>query len=279
MTRTRAAGGRLVVVDPSGPSLGSAIAEIWRYRELLFTLVARELQVRYAQTWVGVAWVLLKPLVTMLLLWAVFGIVAGLPTDGLPRPIFFFSGLVLWFFFSGAVTDSKDSLVDNADLIRKVYFPRPLLPIATVLARLVDLAIMLAFLFVLLIYYQVPRFPALPQLAAVVAVSTLLAIAVGLWMGALNVRYRDTTHVVPVGLQLLMFASPIVYSSSLVPTGWRGLYSLNPLAGLIEGFRTAIAGGSPFGRAFVVAALVTGALAVSALLAFRRMDASFADYV
>ena len=272
-------GVREIVINPAGPSLAYAIAEIWHYRELLLTFIGRELQVRYAQTWVGVAWVLLKPLVTMVLLWAVFGIVAGLPTDGMPHPLFFFSGLVLWFFFSGAVTDSKDSLVDNADLIRKVYFPRPLLPIATVLARLVDLAIMLAFLAALLVYYQVDRLPDLVALTAIITITTLLAIAVGLCIAALNVRYRDTTHVVPVALQLLMFASPVVYSARLVPARWEALYWLNPLSGLIEGFRMALVGRPDEAPGLLTAAAVTAGLLLCACLAFRRMDASFADYV
>jgi lipopolysaccharide transport system permease protein len=270
---------RTVVVEPLGPSIAFQLTEIWRHRELLLTLVAREVHVRYAQTWVGIAWVVLKPLATMLLLWAMFGRAAALPTDGIPYPLFFLSGLVLWFFFSGAITDSKDSLVENADLIRKVYFPRALLPIATVIARLLDLAIMLAFLAVLLAVYGIERMPSLLAIAGLLAVTTLLAIAVGLGIAALNVRFRDTTHVVPVALQLLLFASPVIYSSELVPPAWRPLYSLNPLVGMLEGFRAALLGRPLPGEPVAIALGVTTALLALACLAFRRMEGAFADHV
>jgi lipopolysaccharide transport system permease protein len=197
----------------------------------------------------------------------------------MPHPLFFASGLVLWFFFSGAITDSTASLVDNADLLRKVYFPRALLPIATVLARLVDLAIMLAFLVALLAYYGSGEAPAIGSMVFVIGLTTLLAISAGLCIAALNVKYRDTMHVVPVALQLLMFASPIVYSSTLLPAGWERVYGLNPLAGLIEGFRTALVGRPLPESAILMAVAVTGALLAVSVLAFRRMEASFADYV
>lgn len=270
---------RAVLVEPRGPSFLAELTEIWQHRELLLTLVAREVQVRYAQTWVGVAWVVLKPLCTMLLLWAMFGRVAALPTDGIPYPLFFFSGLVLWFFFSGAVSDSKDSLVDNADLIRKVYFPRALLPLATVIARLLDLGIMLAFLAVLLIGHGVERAPSLPLVVALIALTLLLAVAAGLGIAALNVRFRDATHVVPVALQLLLFASPVVYSWALVPPAWRRVYALNPLVGLLEGFRAAVLGRTPPAEPIAIAAVVTAALLVLACLTFRFMEGSFADHV
>jgi lipopolysaccharide transport system permease protein len=270
---------RVVVVEPPGPSIAAQLSEIWQHRELLLTLVAREVHIRYAQTWVGVAWVVLKPLATMLLLWAMFGHVAALPTGGIPYPLFFFSGLVLWFFFSGAISDSKDSLVENADLIRKVYFPRALLPIATVVARLLDLGIMLVFLAALLVVHGVERSPSLLAIAGVLTLTTLLAVAVGLVIAALNVRFRDTTHVVPVALQLLMFASPVIYSSALVPPAWSRLYSLNPLVGMVEGFRAAVLGRPLPGETVAIALGVTAALLVLACLAFRRMEGSFADHV
>lgn len=270
---------RAILVEPKGPSIAAELTELWRHRELLRTLVAREVHVRYAQTWVGIAWVVLKPLATMLLLWAMFGRVAALPTEGIPYPVFFFSSLVLWFFFSGAVTDSRGSLVENADLVRRVYFPRALLPIATVIARLLDLAIMLALLAVLLAVDGIERMPSLLAIAGLLAVTTLLAIAVGLGIAALNVRFRDTTHVVPVALQLVMFASPVIYSSELVPPGWRLVYSLNPLVGLLEGFRAALLGRPLPGAPVAIAVGVTVVLFALACLAFRRMEGAFADHV
>lgn len=270
---------RPIVITPPGRWGALDMPELWQYRELLMTLVARELHLRYAQTWVGIAWVVLKPLATMLLLWAMFGLAAGLPTDGVPYPLFVASGLVLWFFFSGAVSDSKDSLVGNADLIRKVYFPRPLLPIATALARLVDLGIMLAGLVALLLYYGTGDPPAVVPMIGFIALTTLLAIGVGLAVGAMNVRYRDTQHVVPVALQLLMFASPVIYSTEMVPPAWRPYFLLNPLTGLIEGFRAALLGRPVPQAAVAVALVITTAVLVIALLMFRRMESHFADYI
>ena len=270
---------RPTIIAADDPSLWASLVELWTFRELLLTLVARELRLRYAQTWVGVAWVALKPLVTMALLWAVFGLAADLPTEGMPRPVFFFSGLMLWFFFSGAITDGKDSLVANADLIRKVYFPRALLPLAIVVARLVDLAIMLVFLAGVMLMSDSTAWPSLPGLAVTVAVLTALSTAVGLLTAAINVRYRDATHVVPVALQLLMFASPIVYSSTLVPATWAWAYALNPLVGLIDGFRAALTGRALDAPSLLLAVVVTVTLLVIAIAVFRRLDASFADYV
>lgn len=266
-------------IEPIGRWTGFDFAELWQYRELLLTFVIRELRLRFAQTWVGAAWVLLKPVSTMLLLWAVFGVVAALPTDGVPAALFFFSGLVPWFFFSGAVSDSQESLVGNAELLRKVYFPRPLLPIATVVARLVDLAIMLAFLAALLLYHRVDRMPDVVALLLLTTVTALLATAVGLGVAAVNVRYRDTQHVVPVAMQLLMFASPVVYSSQMVPSSWRTLYMLNPLAGLIDGFRAAVLGRPLPAGPLASAIAITLVLLIVSLLMFRRMETRFADHV
>ena len=270
---------RPIEIDGSDPPLWLAVGEVWAARELLLTLVARELRLRYAQTWVGVAWVALKPLTTMAVLWAIFGVAADLPTDGMPRPVFFFAGLMLWFFFSGAITDCKDSLVANADLVRKVYFPRVLLPMAIVLARLVDLGIMFAFLLVVAAASGSAAWPSLPLVLWAIATSAALAFARGLLTAAVNVRYRDATHVVPVVLQLLMFVSPIVYSSSLVPAAWTRFYALNPLVGLIDGFRAGLMGRSMSVDPLVAATLVTVVVTLIAILAFRRLDASFADYV
>lgn len=270
---------RPVTIEPDDPPLAAAVAEIWDYRELLGTLVGRELRLRYAQTWVGVAWVVLKPLLTMALVWGVFGIAADLPADGMSRPVFFFSGLIVWFFVSGAITDSQNSLVINADLIRKVYFPRLLLPLATVLARLVDLSIMLACLGVLLAVTGTPAWPSFLTLLSVTLVTTLLATALGLITAAVNVKYRDTTHAVPVVAQLWMFASPIVYSSRLVPADWAWVYALNPLVGLIDGFRAALMGRPLDERSLLPALATTGALVLASVWIFRRLDASFADFV
>ncbi|MEZ5284665.1 MAG: ABC transporter permease [Vicinamibacterales bacterium] len=270
---------RATVIEARAPSWLSTLGEIWDARELLQTLVARELRIRYAQTWVGVAWVALKPLATMALLWAIFGVAADLPTDGMPRPVFFFAGLMIWFFFSGAITDGKDSLVANADLIRKVYFPRALLPLAIVVARLVDLGIMMVFLAILLVLTGTAAWPSVPGVLWAVATTSALATAIGLLSAAINVRYRDATHVVPVALQLLMFASPILYSSRLVPERWVHLYALNPLVGLIDGARASLAGRPLDPASALMATAVTLVLLGVAAIVFRRLETSFADFV
>jgi lipopolysaccharide transport system permease protein len=272
-------GPSITEIAPPGRWIGFEVGELWQYRELLLTFIVRELRLRYAQTWIGAAWVLLKPVSTMALLWAVFGVVAALPTNGVPYALFCFSGLVLWFFFAGAVADSQESLVGNAELIRKVYFPRPLLPIATVSARLVDLTIMLAFLATLLVYHRVGRLPHVVAMGAVILLTVMLATGVGMAVAAINVRFRDAQHVVPVALQLLMFASPVIYSSQMVPPAWRRLYMLNPLAGLVEGFRAAVLGLPLPTEALTVSAVVTTALLTVTFLMFRRMETAFADQV
>lgn len=269
----------MIEIAPPGRWTGFEFGELWQYRELLLTFVTRELRLRYAQTWVGAAWVLLKPISTMALLTAVFGVVAALPTDGVPYALFCFSGLVLWFFFAGAVSDSQESLVGNAELLRKVYFPRPLLPIATVVARLVDLSIMLAFLAALLVYFRVDRMPDIVSMAGLVVLTAMLATGVGMAVAAVNVRFRDAQHVVPVALQLLMFASPVVYSSQMVPPAWRRVYMLNPLVGLIEGFRSAVLGRPLPVDALAISTGITIVLLTGAFLMFRRMETGFADHV
>jgi lipopolysaccharide transport system permease protein len=255
------------------------LRELWAYRELLFFLTWRDVKVRYKQTALGAAWAVLQPLLTMLIFWLFFGRLAGMPSDDIPYPLFAFAGLLPWTFFANAVTNSGNSLIGSANLVTKIYFPRMMIPGAAVLASLVDLAIAFVVLAVLLVLYQTPPDWSLVMLPFLVAILTVLAIGVGMWMSALNVKYRDIRYALPFFIQLWMFATPIIYPASIVPEKWRWLLALNPLTGVIEGFRSAI-----FGRPFdwfslSLSSAVACAFLIYAALAFRRMETHFADII
>jgi lipopolysaccharide transport system permease protein len=255
------------------------LGELWQYRELLYFLIWRDVKVRYKQTALGVAWVVMQPLLPTLIFTIFLGTLARVPSDGAPYALFVFAGLMPWTFFSTAVTGSGGSIVGSANLITKVYFPRMIIPAAAVCGRLVDFLMSFAVLGGLLLYYQVPPTRQLLWLPVLVALLTLLAVSVGMWASAVNVKYRDVGVALPALVQFWMFASPVVYPASLVPGRWRWLYALNPLVGILEGFRSAL-----FGRPLDLAALafsagLTLALLVYAAYTFRRMEKGFADVV
>lgn len=259
------------------PSL--KLRELWHYRELLYFLAWRDVKIRYKQTLLGVAWAVLQPLLTMLMFWILFGRLAGIKSDGIPYPIFAFTALLLWTFFSNAVTTSSNSLVGSSNLITKVYFPRMIIPMASVGAGLLDLLISFPLLVVLALYYGVPLRWTILMAPLIVLLTMLLAVGVGMWLSALNVKYRDVRYAVPFVVQLWLFASPIIYPSSMLPDRWRWLLRLNPLTGIIEGFRASF-----FGRQFDWAALgvsvaITVGILVYSAYAFRRVERSFADIV
>jgi lipopolysaccharide transport system permease protein len=255
------------------------LKSIWAYRELLYFLTWRDVKIRYKQTLLGAAWAILQPLLTMIVFTIFFGRLAGMPSDQIPYPLFAYSGLLLWVFFSNAVTNSGNSLIGSANLITKVYFPRMIIPGAAVAAGLIDLVIGFGILVCLMIYYQIAPTTRLLMAPILIIVSTLLAIGVGMWTSALNVRYRDVRHALPFGIQLLMFASPVIYPASLAPEKWRWVLRLNPLWGIIEGFRASV-----FGRPFDWAALAISFIATALILLyaaydFRRMERTFADII
>jgi lipopolysaccharide transport system permease protein len=247
--------------------------ELWDYRELLYFLVWRDLQVRYKQTVLGVLWAILQPVMTMIVFSIFFGRLARVPSDGIPYPIFAFTALLPWQLFAHALTESGNSLVTNQQLITKVYFPRVLIPLSAVLAGVADFAIAFVVLLVMMFYYGI-----VPTIAVVFALVT--ALAVGLWLSALNVEYRDVRYTLPFLSQFWFFATPIAYSSSLVPETWRALYGLNPMAGVVEGFRWALLGkGGGVEPLVFVSAFVVGALLIGGLVYFRQMETTFADVV
>ena len=271
--------GDVVRVAPATGWPGFNLPELWRYRSLLLFLVWREIKVRYAQTVLGAAWAVLQPLLTTVVFTVIFGRFARLPSDGVPYPLFALAALVPWTYFNTAVSGASNSLLANTSLITKVYFPRLIIPAAPVLAALLDLAVSLVALLALMVIYGVyPSAGAPVLLLPSVLMMLLTAAGVGCWLAALNIQYRDVKYVVPFLLQLWMYASPVVYSLSLVPSKYRLAYALNPLAGAIAGFRAALLDTSPptaaeFGLSLGVAILVfAGGVAF-----FRRTERVFAD--
>jgi lipopolysaccharide transport system permease protein len=254
--------------------------ELWAYRELLYFLVWRDVKVRYRQTALGGAWAVIQPLLTMVVFSIVFGRLAGIPSEGIPYPVFAYAALVPWSYFANSVTQASASLVVQERLLTRVYFPRVQLPVATVLAALVDFAFAFTVLIGLQLYYGIVPSLAIVTLPIFVMLAIATALGVGLWLSAINIQYRDVRYITPFLLQFWLFATPVAYSSSLVPEQWRPLFGLNPMAGVVEGFRWALLGqGNPPGGLFMVSILVATVLVITGLYYFRRMEQNFADLV
>jgi len=269
----------IVVIEPTRSWVAINLRDLWAYRELLYFLMWRDVKVRYKQTTLGIVWVVLQPLLTTLVFTIFLGKLARVPSDGIPYPLFVYAAMLPWTFFSSAVTNCSVSLVGNANLITKIYFPRLLMPAAAVGARTVDFGIAFVILIGLMIYYGVAITKTLLLLPALVVLVILLALGLGIWVAGLNVKYRDVGVMLPVALQLWMFASPVVYPSSLVPAKYQWLYHLNPLAGILDGFRAALFGQQINWTALGIATLFILALLIYAAYAFRRMEKNFADVV
>jgi lipopolysaccharide transport system permease protein len=269
----------LVSIRPAGGWSAIELRSLWAYRELLYFLTWRDLKVRYKQTLLGATWAVIQPLFTMFIWTVFFGVLAGIPSDGIPYPLFAFAGLVPWTFFSNAVNQSGNSLVGSANLITKVYFPRMIIPGAAVLAGLVDMAVAFGMLVILMLYFRVSPTPNILMLPVLIVLITMLATGVGMMTSALNVKYRDIRYALPFGIQLLMFLSPIIYPVTLLPAHWRWLLKLNPLTGIIGGYRSAFFG-LPFDwTALLISAVMTAGLLLFAMFYFRRMERTFADIV
>jgi len=254
--------------------------ELWAYRELLYFFVWRELKVRYKQTVVGAAWAVIQPFLTMLIFSLFFGKLAHIPSGGLPYPVFYYSALLPWMYFAASLQNATSKIVENQNVITKVYFPRLILPFSATLSGLVDFGISFLMFVAIMVYYRIhPGWPIL-MLPVFLLLAILTALGVGLWLSALNAIYRDVRYVVPFLLQFWMFASPVVYPSSLVPAKWRWLYGLNPMAGVIEGFRWSLAGsGDPPGRMLLVSSAAVLLVLVCGLMYFQRMETTIADVV
>jgi lipopolysaccharide transport system permease protein len=269
----------LVLIKPSGARSALNLREVWAYRELLYFLTWRDVKVRYKQTALGAAWAVLQPLLMMIIFTLFFGRLAGIASDGVPYPLFAYAGLLPWMFFANATTNSGNSVVGSANLVSKIYFPRMIIPAATVGAGLVDLLIGFLMLGPLMAYYGVaPRWSML-MLPPLVLLTALFAFGVGMWMAALNVRYRDVRFALPFLVQLWMFASPVIYPLSSAPPQWQWVLKLNPMAGVIQGFRSALFGHAFDWPALALSAAVASAVFVYSAHSFRRMERSFADIV
>jgi lipopolysaccharide transport system permease protein len=266
-------------IGPPGSFSWPRLEEVWEARELLFFLTWRDISIRYKQTMLGVAWAVLQPVLTMLLFSVVFGRLAAMPSEGLPYPLFAFCGLLPWQLFAYALSNSANSLVANERLVTKVYFPRVLLPVASILAGLVDLAIALVVFALLMLYYgQAPGRAAL-ALPAFVVLALSAALAVGLGLSALNAQFRDVRHALPFLTQFWMFATPIAYPATLFPERWRPLLGLNPMAGVVEGFRWSLLGRETLDPLVWVSAAVTLGALVLSLAYFAHVEHTFADVI
>jgi lipopolysaccharide transport system permease protein len=276
----RPEGLRLTIVKPASGWLSIDWAEIFAHRDLLFFLVWRDLKVRYQQTILGATWAILQPLLTVGIFSLVFGRLASMPSDGLPYPLFCFTGLVIWNFFMHGVVNATSSVVASQQLVQKVYFPRLVIPLATVLAGLVDFAITFVFLLVVMLAYGVVPGPYILVAVPLLGVTLAAALGVGSMLAAFNVRFRDVRHITGVLSQIWLFATPIVYPASLVPEQWRALTAINPMVGMVEGFRWAILRTGDFPWDLIAISTVSALfLLMMGLLVFRRMESSFADVI
>jgi len=269
-----------IVIEPPRGWEALDLKELWNYRELLFFLAWRDIKLRYKQTALGAAWAILQPLLTMIVFSVIFGELAKLPSDGIPYPIFTYTALLPWQLFAFALANSSNSLINSQNLISKVYFPRLIIPLASTLAGVLDFAIAFLVLLGMMAYYHIVPTLAILYLPLFLLLALLSALAVGSWLSALSVEYRDVRYIVPFLTQLWMYATPIAYASSLIPEEWRLLYGLNPMTGVVDGFRWALLGMEiQNGLMIVVSAIVVLAMFISGLYYFRQMENNFADVI
>ena len=270
----------VIVVKPSKGWISLDLDELWKYRELLYFLTWRDIKVRYKQTVLGAAWAIIQPFFTMVVFSLFFGKLAKVPSDGIPYPIFAYGALVPWTFFANGLSQSSNSLVGNANLIRKVYFPRLVVPISSVVSGVFDF--MLAFLVLLgmMLYYGIFPTVNIVWLPLLLLLTLITSLGVGLWLSALNVQFRDVRYTVPFLTQFWLFSTPIAYPSSLLSEPWRTLYGINPMVGVVEGFRWALLGTDTApGPIVMVSSLVALALLVGGAFYFKRLEKSFADVI
>jgi lipopolysaccharide transport system permease protein len=271
---------RTVEIRPRAGLLSLDLAEVWRYRELLYVLVLRELKVRYKQAAMGALWALIQPIVAVAIFALIFGRFAKMPSGGVPYVVFAFTAVLPWTYFAEALRRSSAGLVGDAELIRKIYFPRLLTPLALVTAPLVDFAAGFAVLVALVAWFHLVPGPQVLLLPLFLLVATSLALSLALWLGPISVRYRDVGHALPFLIQVWLYASPVAYPETIVPERWRPLYDLNPMVGVISGFRWALLGSAPPDLlAMGVSIAVIAVLLAGGLVFFRKMERSFADII
>lgn len=253
--------------------------ELWAYRELLYFLTWRDIKLRYKQTVLGFAWAILQPFLMMVVFSLFFGALLHVPTGGIPYPLFNYAAMLPWTLFAQGITRSSESLVGNVNMVQKVYFPRLVMPLSGILAPVVDFAIAFVILLGMMFFYGYPPDIRILWLLPFIVLALLTALGVGLWLSAMNVKYRDVRYVIPFLVQLWLFASPVVYSASLVPQRFQAIYGLNPMAGVIEGFRWAILGTEPPSSLIWVSFIITIVILISGVFYFRRNERTFADVI
>lgn len=268
-----------IFISPSRGWIPLKLADLWEYRELLYFLTWRDIKVRYKQTILGVAWAVIQPFFSMVVFSLFFGHLARIPSDGVPYPIFTFAALLPWNYFAQSLTQASNSLVGNANLIRKVYFPRLVIPISSVLSGVIDFAVAFVVLLAMMLCYGIVPSARLILLPFFLVLALTTALGVGMWLSALNVQYRDVRYVLPFLIQFWMFATPVVYPSSLLGEPWRTLYGLNPMVGVIEGMRWALLDTAPPQAMLMISTFISLVLLVSGVFYFRRMEKIFADLV
>jgi lipopolysaccharide transport system permease protein len=270
----------VVDIEPSRGWTSLRLADVWEYRELLYFLVWRDIKVRYKQTVLGAGWAVLQPFFTMVIFSIFFGRLAKMPSDGVPYPIFAYAALVPWTFFANGLMQAVNSVVGGSSLIKKVYFPRIILPVASVMSGIVDLVFAFAVLVGMTLYYGVLPSWRIVTLPVFVAMAIIAALSVALWLSALNVQFRDIRYIAPFIVQVWLFSTPVAYPSSLLSEPWRTVYGLNPMVGVVEGFRWALLGtGTGPGPMIVVSSLVCLALLLGGAFYFRRVERTFADVI
>ena len=268
----------VTIIEPPGGWSLVDIDELWHYRDLFYFLAWRDIKVRYKQTVLGASWAILQPFFTMIVFSIFFGRLAGIPSDGVPYPVFSFAALVPWTFFANGVSQSSNSMVMNANMIKKVYFPRLIVPVATIMSGIVDFVLAFAVLLLMMLFFGIMPTRNVIWLPALLLLALVTSLGVGLWLTAMNVQFRDVRYAVPFLIQAWLFITPIAYPSSLLEEPWRTLYGLNPMAGVVEGFRWALLGtDTQPGSLVFVSALVAVVLFITGLLYFRRMEDTFAD--
>lgn len=271
---------QVVRIEPSRGWVSLQLKELWAYRELLYFLIWRDVKVRYKQTALGVGWAIIQPVFTMIVFSVFFGRLGKIPSDGVPYPIFSFAALVPWTFFAQGMVQASNSLVGSANLIKKVYFPRLAVPIASVTSGIIDFSIAFILLLGMMLYYGILPTLNVIWLPCLLLLTIVTSLGVSLWLSALNVQFRDVRHVLPFLTQLWFFATPIAYPSSLLSEPWRTLYSLNPMVGVVEGFRWALLGTETApGLMLIVSSLTALALLVGGAFYFRRLEKTFADVI
>ncbi|MCU0590054.1 MAG: ABC transporter permease [Desulfobacterales bacterium] len=269
-----------VRIEPSKGWVSLKLRELWEYRELLYFLIWRDIKVRYKQTVLGGAWAIIQPFFTMIVFSLFFGKLANVPSDGIPYPIFSFAALVPWAFFANGLNQASNSLVGNSNLIKKVYFPRLSMPIASVLGGLVDFALAFMMLIGMMLYYGMAPTLNVVWLPILIILTVITSLGASLWLSAMYVQFRDVRHIIPFLTQIWLFATPIAYPSSLLNEPWRTLYGINPMVGVVEGFRWALLGTQTApGPIMVISGLVATGLLLSGAFYFRRMEKTFADVV